>query len=343
MNLKTLIFLLAIAPATALAATQPARLALPADADSEVSIENLAGTMTIMAGDGNEIIVEIDRIGATDELAQSITLQHRVDGNDIEIWVDYPNKQYVYKPERGSHNTTTTYRGKRIRVASRGRGDEVYADVRVTVPRGVEFNAHNAVGTLSAEGLRGEVSLRTSSGHVTAANGDGEWTVRSGSGRLDISNFEGELDARTGSGSIDLANVSGDIEANTGSGGIDAKVIGGEVEMGTGSGSIRVSELTGGGDLEATTGSGSIRVDGDLSNVKNITMRTGSGSIKIRASGVPNVMLVARTGSGGVEVDVPGMTNVTAKRNRVEATIGTGEGKATLRTGSGSIEFLGRK
>lgn len=343
MNLKTLVFLLAAAPATALAATQPARLALPADDGSEISVENLAGTMTIVAGNGDEVIVEIDRIGATDELAQSITLQHRVHGDKIEIWVEYPNDRYVYKPNRGSHNTTTTYRGERIRVVSRGRGDEVYADVRVTVPRGVDLDAHNAVGTLDADGLRGEVALRTSSGHVSAANGSGEWMVRSGSGRLDISNFEGELDARTGSGGIELENVSGEIEANTGSGGIDAKTIGGEVDMGTGSGSIRIADLTGGGDLGLTTGSGSIRVDGDLSKVEDIAMRTGSGSIKIRASGVPNVKLVARTGSGGVEVDVPGMTSVTVKRNHVEATIGTGEGRATLRTGSGSIEFLGQK
>jgi DUF4097 and DUF4098 domain-containing protein YvlB len=343
MNAKTLILLLAIAPASALAATQPARIALPVDAESNVSVENLAGMMTIVAGDGNEVVVEIERIGATDALAQSITLQHRVHGDDVEIWVEYPSERYVYKSERGSHNTTTTYRDERIRVESRGKGDEVHANVRVTVPRNVDFSAYNAVGTLDADGLRGEASLRTASGKVTAANGSGEWTVRSGSGRLDVSNFEGELNARTGSGTIELANVSGTIEANTGSGSIDAKVVGGEVEMGTGSGSVRIGDLTGGGDLEVTTGSGSIRVDGDLSKVSDISMRTGSGSITIRASGVPNVKLIARTGSGGVEVDVPGMTNVTVKRNRVEATIGTGEGEANLRTGSGSIEFLGRK
>ncbi|MEX0900858.1 MAG: DUF4097 family beta strand repeat-containing protein [Gammaproteobacteria bacterium] len=339
MNAKTLVFLLAIVPVSAPAATQPARIALPVTTDSDISVENLVGSMTIVAGDGDEVVIEVDRIGATDELAQSITLQHRVHGDNIEVWVEYPNNRYVYKPERGSHNTTATYRGKRIRVESRGRGDEVHADVRVTLPHGVEFEAHNVVGPLDADGLRGEISLRTSSGRVTAANGRGEWTVRSGSGRLDISNFEGDLDARTGSGGIELANVSGEIEANTGSGGIDATVVGGEIEMGTGSGSIRVSDLTGGGDFEATTGSGSIQVAGDLSKVRDLVMRTGSGSITIRASGVPNVKLVARTGSGGVDVDVPGMTSVTVKRNRVEATIGTGEGNASLRTGSGSIKF----
>ena len=339
MNLKTLVFLLAAVPASALAATQPARVALPVDADTNVSVENLAGAMTIVAGDGDEVVVEIERIGVTDELARSITLQHRVHGESVEIWVEYPSDEYVYKSERGSHNTTTTYRGERVRVSSRGRGDEVHADVRVTIPRGVDLDAHNAVGTLDADGLRGEVSLRTSSGRVAAANGGGEWTLRSGSGRLDISHFEGELDARTGSGGIELANVSGSIEANTGSGSIDAKIIGGDVEMGTGSGGIRIADLTGGSEFEATTGSGSIRVDGDLSRVNDLVMRTGSGSIKIRASGVPNVKLVARTGSGSVDVDVPGMTSVTAKRNRIEATIGTGEGNASLRTGSGSIEF----
>lgn len=343
MNVKTLVFLLAIAPASALAATQPARIALPASADSDISVENLAGTMTIVAGDGDEVIVEVERIGATDELAQSVTLEHRVRGDDIEIWLAYPEDRYVYSPDRGSHNTTTTYRGNRVRVVSRGRGTEVYADVRVTVPRGADFEAYNAVGTIEAGGLQGDVSLRTASGRVTAKDGGGDWTVRSGSGRLDISNFEGELNARTGSGRIELANVSGEIEANTGSGSIEATVIGGEIEMGTGSGSIRISDLTGGGDFEATTGSGSIRVDGDLSKVEDLKMRTGSGSITIRASGVPNVKLVARTGSGGVKVDVPGMTRVTVKRNRVEATIGTGEGTASLSTGSGSIEFLGRK
>ena len=102
---------------------------------------------------------------------------------------------------------------------------------------------------------------------------------------------------------------------------------------------IRISDLMGGGAFEATTGSGSIRVDGDLSKVTDLTMQTGSGSIRVETTGVPNVKLVARTGSGSVDVDVPNMSDVNARRNRVEATLGTGEGTASLRTGSGSIDF----
>ena len=345
MNIKRLISLsaLALAPVFASAATLPVELKLDAGAGTEISLENLAGTMTVTGSDGGQLIIEADRVGATDALAQGVTLEHRVRGDTIEVWFEYPDDEIVYRPDDGwSGNTSTTYRGERVEVSSRGRGAEVHVNVRVTVPKGARFVANNVVGGLEATGLHGETQLKTSSGRINASDGSGEWEVRSGSGRIKVAGFEGELDAHTGSGRIGLERVTGEIEATTGSGGIDAEAIGGDVEMRTGSGGIHIDGLIGGGALEATTGSGSIRVDGDLSKVTDLSMQTGSGSIRVETTGVPNVKLVARTGSGSVDVDVPNMSDVTARRNRVEATLGTGEGRASLRTGSGSIEFTSK-
>ena len=331
---------LALAPAVATAATHKAELTLDAGAGARISLENLAGRMTVTGGDGDRLVIEADRVGATDALAQSVTLEHRVDGDSIEIWFEYPDDEIVYRPDDGwSGNTRTSYRGERVEVSSRGDGAEVHVNVRVTLPKGVQFAANNVVGGLEAAGVHGTTTLKTSSGRIKATDGSGEWELRSGSGRISVEGFDGDLDAHTGSGRIALERVSGEIEATTGSGGIEASNVGGDVEMQTGSGGIRISDLMGGGAFEATTGSGSIRVDGDLSKVTDLTMQTGSGSIRVETTGVPNVKLVARTGSGSVDVDVPNMSDVNARRNRVEATLGTGEGTASLRTGSGSIDF----
>src|SRR5690606_38887635 len=113
------------------AATESARLELPVESGTEVSVENLAGVMTIVGAESGALVIEVERVGATAELARSVTLEHRIDGDDIEIWLTYPSDDIVYSGDDGSHNSTVRYRGKRVDVRSRGRGDEVHANVKI--------------------------------------------------------------------------------------------------------------------------------------------------------------------------------------------------------------------
>lgn len=331
------------------------------------SMENLLGEVELVGGTGNEIVIELTvvanaRTAADAEaLAGQVTLQQSRRGDTVELWIDYPtaeHDQFIYRPGRWSGTTNTTYRGERVRITSRGSGADVHANLRITLPQGVAFEMANSVGSLAATGVNGEIGLRTGSGRIEASQGGGTLAARSGSGSIRISEHTGAVGARAGSGSISLEAITGGVDVRTGSGSIRAQRVAGDevalragsgsvriddiqgaLSIGTGSGSVRIGSLTAGDELSVTTGSGSVRADGDFSAVTNMRMRTGSGSIAIVSSGVPNVQLVASAGSGSVTVDVAGMSGVSARRNRVEATLGTGEGEARLSTGSGSIRF----
>ncbi|MCA1798342.1 MAG: DUF4097 domain-containing protein [Xanthomonadaceae bacterium] len=362
------LFLLLLVPFAAQAAEHrtQAREAIAWQSGMEVSLENLLGEATIVGGAGNEIVVEVEVVAndrdaeAARALAEQVVLRQSRRGNTVEMWLEYPtgeHDEFRYRTERWSGNTNTSYRGDRVRISSR-RGADVHALIRVSVPAGAAFKMTNQVGMLQADGVRGDLDVRTGSGRITAANGNGSLAANSGSGSVSVEKHSGAVRARTGSGSLALADVEGDVDASTGSGSIRAeRVAGNEVKLrtgsgsvriadlrgalnvGTGSGSVRIGNLSSGADLSVTTGSGSIRVDGDLGPVTNLRMSTGSGSIGVDSAGIPNVKLLARAGSGSVEVDVPNMSNVSARRNRVEAVLGTGAGEARLTTGSGSIRF----
>lgn len=360
MKIKTFAMLLALLPLTTAVAEERVkhREAFRAASGAEVTFDNLAGEVILTAGHGNEYLFEVEVVAENATLASKVTLKR--DGN--EVWVEYPLKEYdeyVYRPDRGGNsNTTTTYRDERVRISSRGRGAEVHANVKITVPAGADLTVNNRVGTITAGGVRADLKLSTGSGRINATGNSGGLVVKSGSGSLNISDHDGELVLRTGSGNIDLKGITGDVNGHTGSGGIDADRIAasevrlrtgsggieigdvtGDVNIGTGSGSIRIGSLSAATELNASTGSGSIRVRGDIGKVTRMKMTTGSGSIRVESSGIPNLKLHASAGSGSVSVDVPGMQAVVVKRHRVEAILGSGDGEARLSTGSGSIHF----
>lgn len=331
-----------------------------------VSLENLAGEAQITGETGNALVVEVtivahgDDAAAAAALARKVTLRQERRGDTVEMWLEYPTDEYSEFRYNAGSNTTATYRGQRVRVSSRGGRDsaDVHAQIRVTVPAGGAFKMTNTVGQLTATDVNGNLELRTGSGRIESTTGTGTLALQSGSGSVSVEGHNGELKVRTGSGSVYLASIEGNVDATTGSGGVRAERIGAtEVRLRTGSGSIRVADIRGalnvstgsggveignlasGPELSVATGSGSVRVNGDLGAVTTLAMSTGSGSIRVESLGIPNVQLLARAGSGSVEVDVPNMSNVSARRNRVEATLGTGAGEARLTTGSGSIRF----
>jgi len=325
-----------------------------------VAVENLVGSVQVLPADGEELSVEFTVVAGGDEaaaLAASVRFVTRQDGDRLSIEVDYPtrdHRSFRYQPPRGRFESHTEYRGERVRVSSR-HGVELHVDAVARVPKGAVLRFANHVGALSAERVVGDLDLDTGSGAVRAAGNRGALRVDTGSGRVEVSHHHGQVSVDTGSGGVDLVAVRGDVAADTGSGrvtlrdvqsdriridtgsgGVEIEDSRGSLECDTGSGGVRARNFTAGERVVADTGSGGVHLEGDLSAVRELRIDTGSGGASL-VSGTPlDLTLHIEVGSGAIEVDVPGMREVRDDdRDRFDAVLGKGRGRAVIETGSG--------
>jgi DUF4097 and DUF4098 domain-containing protein YvlB len=313
---------------------------------NQVAVYNLAGEITVEAGSGSTVVVEVSPLGPdADQLS--------IDRGPIDDWstlrVVYPGDRIHYRG-RGGGSTDLRVRddgtfggdwgdrGRRVRISSDDDGLDAHANMRISVPEGKTFSLYLAVGTVSATNVNGRIRLDTHSAPVTTSGTGGHMVIDVGSGRVEASDHEGDLDIDTGSGSVDVTGVRGDVlRVDTGSGRVNATQISvSNLEIDTGSGGVDASGSVTRGIL-IDTGSGS--VDLSLSTTpREIEIDTGSGSVTMTVPETFSAQLEIDTGSGGISIDFP-VTMQNWERTHVEGTIGNGETRVMIDTGSGGVEI----
>ncbi|MGI9626884.1 MAG: DUF4097 family beta strand repeat-containing protein [Longimicrobiales bacterium] len=314
-----------------------------------VAVYNLAGQVEIVPGTGSEVVVEVMRGGD--------------DGDRLEIEVGevrgrealriiYPGDQVIYPDMGRGSNTSLRVRddgtfwngsrsGDRVRISGRGSGLEAHADLRISVPAGVDLAVYLAAGEGRANDLETDLTFETGSGSVVVSEVLGNVNVDTGSGSIEINGVEGDVSADTGSGSIEVLNVVGDrFLADTGSGRVEASnVTVADLSVDTGSGRILLEGVRA-NEIQCDTGSGSVTLE-LLSDAENIDVDTGSGAVTLLVPEDFGAEVELDSGSGGVDVDVP-TTIIEAKRDYFRGTIGDGVGRVVVDTGSGGIDIRGR-
>jgi DUF4097 and DUF4098 domain-containing protein YvlB len=226
--------------------------------------------------------------------------------------------------------------GQRVKI-SRTDGDlEAWAEIHIAVPRGQTLEVFQAVGEVSVSNVTGDLLVDTHSAPVTTAGTIGRLTVDVGSGAITVRDAEGDVLLDTGSGSVHATDVRGD-----------------ELRIDTGSGSVTVSGIAV-RDLNVDTGSGGVAVSGSAAN--SVLIDTGSGSVEVALSNNPGDVAID-TGSGSVTVTVPESFGAEVdietssgdidiefplqvmgwERNHVAGTIGGGQARLQVDTGSGSV------
>lgn len=374
--------------ATAMLAALGLALALPAaaaerelelrlDGARPVELQNLAGTVSIVPGDG-EFVIRARVSAESDALAGEVSLRTSERGGVREVVVEYPQgvSRLRYDGEEFRRiNTSVTYQGRKIQVSS-SRGEQLRVDLEIFVPADAALRIRNGVGPVSAERVRGELSISARAGGIRVLDGLGRLRAESGSGGIAIEGYRGDVVADTGSGRIGIENVLGRVEADTGSGSVSLRGIDGDIEVDTGSGSVtitdaraqRVSVDTGSGSVSLTdvsgsldidtgsgrvrgegfvagpdvvidTGSGSVSLAGDLGGMRRLVVNTGSGGVDIQSATPLSLRLDLRAGSGDVRVDIPTLGQVESGRRTFRAVAGAGDGTARISVGSGGIRI----
>ncbi len=345
----------------ALGLTLPALLAgvlLPANigaqeeirlSGQEVAVYNLAGRVDIVAGGGDEVVVQVMRGG---DDGRELTLDViRVDGREALV-VRYPEGRVVY-PEMGRGSRTQVRirddgtfggsagrGGQEVDIRGSGRGLEAWADLRISLPSGKDMAVFLAAGETEAEGVEADLFIDTGSGAVSARNLTGNLEVDTGSGQVVVEGIRGNLRVDTGSGGVEISGVEGDlVTVDTGSGGVRARgVTASGIEVDTGSGDVTLAGVSAPG-VFVDTGSGRVEV-GLLQDVDELVVDTGSGSVLIRLPEGIGAEIEAETGSGGIEVDIP-LEIRKVERNHIQGVLGDGRGRISIDTGSGGIRLVG--
>ncbi|MDH5758398.1 MAG: DUF4097 family beta strand repeat-containing protein [Gemmatimonadota bacterium] len=330
----------------------------------EVAVYNLAGHVEVVRGSGSDVVVHVT-LGGSD--AGDLRVEAGALGGRATFRVIYPGDAVVYPAlGRGSRTNLDVradgtfgggHGGDRVEIRGSGRGVEAWADLVVEVPAGKDVEVRLAAGPLEIRGVRGDFDLHTGSGSVQGADVSGALKVDTGSGSVVVAGVTGTLDVDTGSGDADVTAVRGDLTVDTGSGSVTVRdVVGGAVDLDTGSGDIDASGIeatslradTGSGDIDLggvsspmvvlDTGSGDVTVT-LLRDVDRLDVDTGSGSVTVRAPESLGGDVEVETGSGGIDFDLPLQVR-SFRRDRIVGTLGDGDGRIRISTGSGNVRFL---
>jgi len=190
-----------------------------------------------------------------------------------------------------------------VQVLDRQAGDRVELDVRVPhhmglfsmgnrsirveirVPNGALANVHTHDGSITVEGLRGALKVKTGDGHIEATRVDGTLDASTGDGSIRV---RGRLDAlalRSGDGSIEA-------ELNSGS------KMSSAWDIGTGDGHVTLHlPKDFAADLDAHTGDGGVEVNFPITTSGTVSGHDLHGKI---GNGGPTLKI--RSGDGSIRV-----------------------------------------
>lgn len=273
--------------------------------EGTLTLETDIGSIDVKTAEGNTLDVEVIRkVKTTSEnKAKKILEDFRIDfsqkGKDVYIRAEY---------ERSGWQRFWDNIGKRLHVK-----------YIVSVPRVYNLDLKTRGGSISVEGVEGEVKSRTSGGSL----------------RFD--GILGDINARTSGGSIKIGEVDGHVVARTSGGSIRIKQAKGEVDAHTSGGSITVEEVM--GAIRATTSGGSVKVHISRQPESNCRLSTSGGSITVYMEEDIHVDVDARTSGGRVHTEFPVTFSGEISKRSLKAKINGGGPELYLRTSGGSIHL----
>lgn len=318
----------------------------------KLTISNLIGEITVLPADGDDFLVEI-MVAGEDADADLIGIDLK-QGDDAVLRVQFPieeHRKYVYpplgrgkakiSPDRNKGSILDKLMGltRQVRVAGRGDGLKIWADVVVRVPRGGSLEFYNGVGEMSAKGIEGDVLLDGSLGEVVVEDIKGDVGVDTGSGSVSATQIRGRLNVDTGSGSVRISEVEGVVLVDTGSGSVEGVGLNcKKLVVDTGSGSI-ILHQAGAEGMRLDTGSGDVEVELVRMGSGGFAVDTGSGSVRILLPDNASVRIEADTGSGGIKWDLKDVQVKHRESDEVLLVVGGGDADLVVDTGSGSIRI----
>ncbi len=179
--------------------------------------------------------------------------------------------------------------------------------ITVTVPRQTNLAVTNDSGSITSEGVQGQMTLTTHSGSITTTGGSGQITLQTDSGDIHASNISGQMTLTTRNGSITATTASAS------------------------------------GASLFQSDSGDIHFSGALAETRSDHFEARIGSITLTLSNATAFEVQAATHLGTIHSEFVGVTILPGDVNGATAVgrVGTGASFAhvTIQTGSGDISL----
>ena len=283
MNKTFTMLILICAAAGAAWASQPVNETIPVGPGAEISVENLAGSLTF-EGWGSAMLEVTGTLG---DGVERLDIDIDEDGEiylEVEFDEDFHGKQ-----------TQST-------------------DLTIRLPAGSPLSVETVSASISVSGMSGGLDLETVSGAIQVSGVPASLDIENVSGSVDVETAPSESDVESVSGHIEIGSVMGDIDAANVSG--DIVISGGtlgEASMETVSGNITCLAAPGpAGDVDMETMSGVISLLVDAGAVASYDLSTFSGTItneigpepQRTSKYTPGKELSFNTGSGGPHISL---------------------------------------
>ena len=344
-----------IAPLHAAEVTRTERLELSPGTTGGFVVENLAGTMRVVAGSGSKVVAVATLHAESQALLDKMHFRQVAgEKGHPTLRVEYPvgSRETVRFPkspdgESGGilghffgGTSTVKYAGRTLKVSSSD-GTVLYADLEVQLPaKDVEGTFRNLIGRITGQGVQGTLKFDSASGDITLERVGGRINTDTGSGDVKADTVDGSFDCDTGSGNCHLTGFKGEhVSCDVGSGDIFLKTISAKtVSTDTGSGNIRVQDA----DVEtfdADTGSGDVLLESDGDRLTSIKADTGSGDVTLRLSPGASFEARADQGSGDLRVDYKDAQPIVDGRIVIGYRRGDQKIRIDVNTGSGDLDI----
>jgi len=299
----------------------PATLAVNADS------ENTAGDITIIGGEGDEIVIEAHKTAwaatQADAEAELAAIKVNVTQNGDAVTVEVQRPQQVACCFINDNRIDTV-------------------DFTITVPTETGVTATTSFGDVSLSGTMGDADLKTSFGDMNVRDVQGgavEARTDFGEVSLEDVTADGNVEAHSSSGKITLENVKaeGEVNLTTDFGGIEFKTGNADsLTAETSSGNVELSGLSVSGIVIARSDFGEVT----LSKVEagSYDLDTSSGEITLEgASGA----VKAHTDFGNIEVTEAEAVTLDLNTDSGAITFAgsLGDGPHTLKTDFGSVKL----
>ena len=340
---------LAAAVPVSAATTRVLRAELPAG-PAAVAVENLAGSMKIVEGAGDRIVVEATIHADSAALADAFRLDRESDGASLRVRYPLDRVGTVRYPDpRRRHDSwweglgfgegsTVDYDGRRVRVADR-HGTVLYADLEIRVPRSpVHATFRNLVGFIDASHASGNLDFAVRSADLRLSELDGNIHVDGTSGDIEASNIHGSWKSTFTSGDCRVEGFRGDsFEFEATSGDLVARDIeAGRFASEATSGDIRLSNSKI-GEFSAEATSGDIALEARGTRLTKVHVRTTSGDVSLRLPYDASFDAGVTHGSGDVNVEFDEAVVQGSGRHTERFRRGNGGIQIDARTGSGDL------
>jgi DUF4097 and DUF4098 domain-containing protein YvlB len=262
----------------------------PASLKGDVSIENTAGTITVVGWDKAEVWVK-------GTLAPDAALEF--DG-----------------PEGRT----------RVEVEVDGNPLDAHSDIEVHVPAGSNVSIEGFQAEIHVSGVTGLVEAETVNGGITLSGKAREVNLQSVNGAIDVTGPAGRLQVEVVNGEVTVRDASGDLEASTVNG--ELRILGGSFErarLESVAGGVRFEAgLSPQARLDVETVSGAATVALGSGVKADFTVSTFSGQIENELGSeavetsrfTPEKRLSFSTGAGGARISVQTLSGTIHIRKR---------------------------